>query len=608
MATAKTSATNKKEEPIYVPIKVTTGILLHIGAGIYQSVAGALKELVSNSYDADATEVVISTDYPNFSEIKVVDNGDGMTATRLIQAMATVGSSLKVTLDRKRRTPEYKRPIIGKLGIGLMALSQVCELATIESQAAGSKTKFKATLDFSEFKKRALTQEGNIKLQMIQERFGGLKQMKKLLQDPQTDIGTKEEINTLLGVLEEARKKRPATMSKEADVEHLGYCLLYPDLPAIEGEQGTTITLTNIDSAVKELLRDAGRTSETLPTHYIEKGYTWPQYRDELNKLSWLEVCQALRQGSSKTTYALLPTYQQFLWELALMTPVQYFPNGPISLAKNVLKRKKKELQNYNFSLIVDNRSLLKPILLPSGAFAGKKGLEELYDYFIESLTFDEIVDNQRLKYHGYIFWQRKQAQPSSLRGIEIYIRNVGIGLYDRTLMNFSAVNITSRAGQMSGEIYVEEGLERALNVDRNSFRVTDEHYITLQQELWRKLGSAKRKDGIIGKSIDSYWLRKERSNEAEQKQHVQKLKSLVGKATAGKYEVVFQKRKSEKPFELEGNTIIVFDQSPQWPRSKQERRLYQTILIPVQVAVASGATSQRLAKLLESTLLASNK
>ena len=95
MATKKGTNRDLDKNIEYVPIKVTTGILFHIGAGIYQSIAGALKELISNSYDADATEVLISTDYPNFTQIKVVDNGSGMTKTRFRQAMATVGSSLQ---------------------------------------------------------------------------------------------------------------------------------------------------------------------------------------------------------------------------------------------------------------------------------------------------------------------------------------------------------------------------------------------------------------------------------------------------------------------------------------------------------------------------------
>jgi len=54
-----------------IPLKVTSGVLLYIGAGIYNSVAGAIKELVSNSFDADATRVVISMDYPRFRPVQL---------------------------------------------------------------------------------------------------------------------------------------------------------------------------------------------------------------------------------------------------------------------------------------------------------------------------------------------------------------------------------------------------------------------------------------------------------------------------------------------------------------------------------------------------------
>jgi len=73
-----------------IPLKVTSGILLHIGAGIYNSVAGAIKELVSNSFDADATRVVISTGYPRFEQIRVVDNGLGMTPAYFAEAMQSI--------------------------------------------------------------------------------------------------------------------------------------------------------------------------------------------------------------------------------------------------------------------------------------------------------------------------------------------------------------------------------------------------------------------------------------------------------------------------------------------------------------------------------------
>src|SRR6185295_13159510 len=95
-----------------IPIRVTSVILLHIGAGIYNSVAGALKELVSNSFDADAENVIISTNYPHFDEIKVSDNGIGMSSSRLRQAMQTIGSSLKGISSENRVTKKFNRPVI----------------------------------------------------------------------------------------------------------------------------------------------------------------------------------------------------------------------------------------------------------------------------------------------------------------------------------------------------------------------------------------------------------------------------------------------------------------------------------------------------------------
>jgi hypothetical protein len=43
----------------------------------------------------------------------------------------------------------------------------------------------------------------------------------------------------------------------------------------------------------------------------------------------------------------------------------------------------------------------------------------------------------------------------------------------------------------ISGEIYIEDGLEDALNIDRNSFRESDIAYIKLQEYLFTKLGGS---------------------------------------------------------------------------------------------------------------------
>ena len=591
-----------------IPIRVTSGILLHIGAGIYNSVAGAIKELVSNSFDADATRVVISTDYPNFEQIKVVDNGLGMTPGHFAKAMQSIGSSLKGILQPTGLTPIFKRPIIGHLGIGLMALTQVCDEATIESQAAGSDTKFVAKLNFSEFRQRKQMQTEAAKVDIFRElatAYGGIEEMKQRLEslDPESD-----EYIEMLAQYELA--SRAEMVFRERDMEdpekeHLGYCVLFPDLPAVPDQQGTTITLTKIDEGVRASLLDEGRSPDAIPQHYKDRRMKWSEYRDEVNNWPWDELCKRLRMKTSQLAYQSLPRYHQFLWELSSMIPVQYLEEGPVLLETDLLRRKKKELDRFSFSVLVDNRPLLKPILLPSGAVAREDKLERGYDYYLKTFSRDEPVgDKELLKYEGYIFWQRKQVEPSAVRGIQIYIRNVGIGLYDQTLMGFSAVNPTSRAGQMSGEIYVEEGLERALSVDRNSFRETDAHYIALREHLWKLLGSTTREDGIMGMSVDAYWKRRERREKQALREHIQKLAEQVQKTSKGKLTLDFSEQDKPHPYIVEDDEITVYDGSPSWPRSSSDRRLYQQLLIPVRAAVAAGASAEQVLALLEKILL----
>jgi hypothetical protein len=588
-----------------IPIKVTSGVLLHIGAGIYHSVAGAIKELVSNSFDADATRVVISTDYPDFERIKVVDNGSGMTPGYLRKAMQSIGSSLKGTLQPERLTPVYRRPIIGHLGIGLMALTQVCDEATIESQTAGSDTKFVAKLDFTEFRQRKQRQMDIAKLDVFRDlatHYGGIERMKQHVDelDPQSD-----EYDNMLTQLEmaiDAEEVFKQQGLEELESEHLGYCVIYPNLPAVPGEQGTTITLTKIDQGVRASLTDKGRANDGMPQHYRDT--SWDEYRDEVNGWPWDDLCRRLQMKTGQLTYQSLPQYHQFLWELSIMTPVQYLEGAPVLLEPNLLRQKKAELSRFRFSVLVDNRSLLKPILLPSGALAREDELEHGYDYHLKTFSQNMTVDEDLLKYDGYIFWQRKQVEPSSIRGIQVYIRNVGIGLYDQTLLGFSTVNPTSRAGQMSGEVYIEAGLERALNVDRNSFRVTDAHYVALQENLWKLLGSAARGVGIMGVSVDAYWKRKERSEEQVKAEHVRELRELVQSASKGRLTLKFSNQDKPQPYVVGSNRITVYDGSSSWPRSGPERRLYQQLLIPARAAIAAGASAEEVLAFLEETLL----
>lgn len=602
MSLSKSSESSDEQKVEYVAIKVTAGILLHIGAGIYNSVSGAIKELVSNSFDADAETVIISTNYPHFDEIRVSDDGTGMSSIRLRHAMQTIGSSLKAVTNEKRVTERFNRPIIGHLGIGLMALSQVCSKARIESQETGSDVKFVAELDFSEFKQREQEQIETAKLEIFRDRGGGIENMKQKLDDPNLDDDERAELEDEIKLAEDAEK----ILASKTDTlgEHLGHCMIYPALPGIRGEHGTVIILSEIDKGVRDTLRDIGRTNDVLPSKYDNKDNAWDDYRDEINSWEWDNLVQRLNLKTSHLSFEALPKYHQFLWELAAMTPVRYIESGPIRIDQSILHEKKKQLRDFKFSLVVDNRSLLKPILLPSGTIGELSKLDDGLDYLIQRIDYNDNIGGEPLEYHGYIYWQREQNQPSSIRGLRIFIRNIGIGLYDDSLMNFKTVNPTSRAGQISGEIYVDQGLERALSVDRNSFKDTDAHYKMLEQHVWRLLGSTKQEDGILGASVKSYLQRKEKSELAKKIDYRRELKNNVERMTNNDVQIDVSEDENNNPYETLGNRITVFENSPAWPRAADQKYLFQKIVISLRAALLAGATAEELLDQLEELLL----
>src|SRR6266446_7126230 len=121
-------------------IDVAASIIADVSAGIYRSPAGALKELISNAFDADAQSVRISTGYPNFKTFTCTDDGSGMTPEHFQRVMGHIGGSTK--RDTGEKSPIYGRPLVGRIGIGLLAIAQICRRFTVVSSSRGSKRKF----------------------------------------------------------------------------------------------------------------------------------------------------------------------------------------------------------------------------------------------------------------------------------------------------------------------------------------------------------------------------------------------------------------------------------------------------------------------------------
>jgi HSP90 family molecular chaperone len=126
-------------------IKVAARIIDHISSGLYESPAACLKELINNSYDADAKKVDVFVK-PDANQILIADDGIGLNKDEFQRHFDRISES------HKRETSDvtkYGRLKIGKIGIGFIAANEICDVMEIESTKQGSDELLKVTINDS---------------------------------------------------------------------------------------------------------------------------------------------------------------------------------------------------------------------------------------------------------------------------------------------------------------------------------------------------------------------------------------------------------------------------------------------------------------------------
>lgn len=100
-------------------------------SGIYRPFSRAVRELVSNSYDADAQHVEVRLS-GGFDRLEVVDDGSGLTPVEVRSEYLKVGGS-RARLD-PGLTPGGRRRV-GSKGIGFLAVARYCDQLELETVA-----------------------------------------------------------------------------------------------------------------------------------------------------------------------------------------------------------------------------------------------------------------------------------------------------------------------------------------------------------------------------------------------------------------------------------------------------------------------------------------
>ena len=108
----------------------------------------ALREVVSNAYDADATTSRIDIGLKE-EEVLILDDGNGMTKDEFDFYLRIAGQK-----RGKRETPKFGRKRIGQFGVGFLAILPFCETLQISSTVENSEEVFTASIPASKFFKQ----------------------------------------------------------------------------------------------------------------------------------------------------------------------------------------------------------------------------------------------------------------------------------------------------------------------------------------------------------------------------------------------------------------------------------------------------------------------
>lgn len=363
--------------------------LVHLlSRGTYTTFPQALKEFVSNSFDADAQRVDIKIDEDG-NGITIRDNGEGMTLNDFGTAFASIARSGATARGVKRGRTRSGRVKIGRFGIGSLALVAICNRFVVRSTKGGSAEGFVASMDVAK----------------LRDHFGKGEN------------------------LSDCWKFQAEKWGSERSTTHF-----------------TEIRLEGLAPEIRSLLERPG-----------EKRLTEGDF-ESISQLSG---------------------FDQLAWHLGNICPVPYaggypIPQADVDLARDaLLVEKSRRLIRDRFRVYLDGSEVRRHVMLPKYKRTKRTNAAEQAYLLERGLGYEVRGFRSRrgspVRYEGYAIVQAKQLVPQELRGILVRLRGVAIGGYGS--FHLTGGSISTMLPALSGEIWVDAGLDDALQFDRESFR-----------------------------------------------------------------------------------------------------------------------------------------
>ncbi len=487
------------EEPLETTLQTDERVIARVTDGIYRQPSSALRELISNAYDADATRVNIGTDRPRFGRIQVEDDGVGMSTQTLVRLIYHIGGSSKRTAEGgligvasavdPDRSPGG-RPLIGKIGIGLFSVAQLTQAFQVITKRKGDDHRTIASVLMRQYSEHA-EMDGGAPKKYSAGRV-------RIWKEPALDI----EAHGTTVILDSMRPQTRDTLRSRGTWQ-----AVLRTVDSKEDAQDKTEvrpplfhigTVTEADDSLLEQTEGRAR-------------YPWDRESSPKEKFASLvnSVWGSIANGVPNPNLdQIFDYYLKMVWQLSLWAPLNYVDTHPfdvkqdsgikvyglaregvIRIGSTVDRSAREEMglvagsdqKNLPFQVTIDDLEISRPIKLhdlPASSGALKTPLLFAGKHRESFQGVDPRMSGGVLDFEAYILWAPKLA-PAQHHGIIVRVHNATGSIYDESFMKFPVAE-QRRMTQLTCEIFVKEGFDGALNIDRESFNFAHPHVIVL--------------------------------------------------------------------------------------------------------------------------------
>ena len=491
------AASQGRDEIVITSLQADGRVLARVTDGIYRQPGSAIRELISNAYDADASRVIITTDRPRFEHITIEDDGVGMSPEAVVHLLRHIGGSAKrspegrelgVTSSDVNLSPGGRR-LIGKIGIGLFSVAQLTQTFQIITKTAGDNWRTVASVALKQYSDEQLADsESTYEAGLV-----------SIWQEPASDI----DAHGTTVVLDQIRPKTKETLQSAGDWQRIEKDTLDP--PRFH------IGRYRPSETYDELRRTRGK-FENVPWNDSDEP---SEAFTKLVNAVWEELDRGDRNPKLDQMFDY---YLSMIWQLSLAIPVTYIAGHPfeiqfdgstqvyelsgsaprsaiaLDLSRGQTIRDRLQLSDAHseandFRVVIDDLELHRPLVfrnLPTTANKVKSPM-----MFVGQLreTFpgvDREISGGPLAFQAYLLWAPKIA-PVDHAGALVRVHGASGTLFDPSFLRYQVAEPT-RLRQISCEIFVTEGLDSAINIDRESFNFAHAHIVRLTSWLHNAL------------------------------------------------------------------------------------------------------------------------